>query len=48
MGHGYRSNYTRRRFRTRYATTLKHPNVLLTVRIELNKNRFQFMDLSRF
>ncbi|CAF3698093.1 unnamed protein product [Adineta steineri] len=22
MGHGYRSNYTRRRFRTRYATTL--------------------------
>ncbi|CAF1143570.1 unnamed protein product [Adineta ricciae] len=28
MGHGYRSNYTRRRFRTRYATTFNQPNAL--------------------
>ncbi|CAF4628555.1 unnamed protein product [Rotaria socialis] len=28
MGHGYRSNYTRRRFRMRYATTLNPPTVL--------------------
>ncbi|CAF1325694.1 unnamed protein product, partial [Rotaria sordida] len=26
MGHGYRSNYTRRRFRTRYATMFHQPN----------------------
>jgi hypothetical protein len=48
MGHGYRSNYTRRRFRTRYATTLNLPNAVLTVRIELNKTKFQFVVLSCF
>ncbi|CAF1499010.1 unnamed protein product [Rotaria sp. Silwood1] len=32
MGHGYRSNYTRRRFRTRYATTLHQPNTLRQLR----------------
>jgi hypothetical protein len=31
MGHGYRSNYTRRRFRLRYATTIKQPNTLRQV-----------------
>ena len=34
MGHGYRSNYTRRRFRMRYATTCKQPHGLRHVRIE--------------
>lgn len=40
MGHGYRSNYTRRRFRTRYATTLIQPNALRSVRIEYNNRIF--------
>jgi hypothetical protein len=34
MGHGYRSNYTRRRFRTRYATTFTQPNRLRQVRFD--------------
>ncbi len=38
MGHGYRSNYTRRRFRNRYVTTFNQPNnTLRQVRIECNK-----------
>ncbi len=34
MGHGYRSHYTRRRFRMRYETTCKQPNRLRQVRFE--------------
>lgn len=34
MGHGYRSNYSRRRFRMRYATTCKQPHGLRQVRVE--------------
>lgn len=39
MGHGYRSNYTRRRFRMRYATTCKHPNTLGQVRDLFRKKK---------
>jgi transient receptor potential cation channel subfamily M protein 3 len=44
MGHGYRSIYTRRRFRNRYVTTCNQPNTLRQVRIEFNKtNSLEFI-----